>query len=183
MTLSREDIVAIGDELEARLRKVSAKDGVVGQDRYAITWRQGPLCRTVASDELLPGVVFCDPRLLAKEYELSEPDRAFVKLNCGVDDYGVITAKFGGGFAQPDSVFTNPVQTLFNPFVFHVTYSNVVRGYVLDQNAPVGASADNFPDVYACRTVSPAQHDEWLRLTREDWIGRGWVPGQSGFQG
>lgn len=183
MSLTPEDITAIGDELDRRLAKFATAGKEATSGDYTITWQKGGLCRTVASDRELPGVVFADPRLLAPEYGLSAEDRAFVKLNCGVDDDGNTTAAFGGGFAQPDSVSRDPLQDKFTPFVYHVTYSANFRDYVLQRDKPVGASEDKFPDVFASRRVTGAEHAEWCRRTAEDWKSRGWIPGQSGYKG
>ena len=180
LNLSTEDLDAIRAIVREENRNTK-DDGTVGGEIDPITWQKGALCRTKASDENLPGVVFSDPRLLDPKYGLGLADRAFVMLNCGVDENGERNASFGGGWAQSDSVSRNPLQDQFTPRVFHVMYSGVLGRYMLDFSKPVGASVDKFPDVFACRPG--ANIADWSRLTAEDWKSRGWIPGQSGYKG
>lgn len=177
MKLDSDDIAAIGDEFERRLRKLEAESRAA-DDLTAIADNDGPLYRTRASVELLPDVLLLSDRSLP--LCATEGQRQFVMLNCGIDRDGEIVAgaRFGDGFAQADSIYTPALQGASTPFVHPVVPTGA--GWVLDRTRSALTSDGNFPPIIALRGLTPAQELEWIRATaahRESITG-GWKAAQ-----
>lgn len=173
MKLTDADIVAIGDEVERRLRKIDG-EARFAADATAVVHNEGPLYRTRESEALLPDVLLLSARSL--QYCKTEAERQLVMLNCGIDADGEIVAgaRFGDGFAQADSIYTPALQGASTPFVHPVVLTGM--GWVLDRSQSLRTTKGNFPPVIALRGLTPAQELEWIRATaaHRDSIVGGW---------